>query len=86
MYTKTVVVANKTGLHARPATLFTQAANGFAAQITVTKDGHTVDAKSILKVLSLGVSQGTALRIEAEGTDEQKAVDALVALVDAQTE
>lgn len=82
MYSKTVIVRNETGLHARPATMFTQKAKSFSANVTITKDETTVDAKSILKVLSLGVVQGKSILIAAEGIDEQDAVETLVGLVE----
>ncbi|MDR3588201.1 MAG: HPr family phosphocarrier protein [Negativicutes bacterium] len=86
MYSKTVVVQNKTGLHARPAAIFVQAAQRFNAKITITKDERSVDAKSILKVLSLGVGQGKSITIAAEGADEQAAVEALAGMIEAQQE
>jgi phosphocarrier protein len=59
VYSKTAVVRHEAGLHARPATIFIQKANSFAATITIGKDGKTVDAKSILKVLMLGLCKAT---------------------------
>ena len=82
MYSKTVIVQSETGLHARPASIFVKTANGFTANITITKDLKTVDAKSILKVLSLGVGQGKSIVIAADGVDEKDAVDKLAGLID----
>ena len=70
MYVKEVTVENQVGLHARPATFFIQKANEY------------VNAKSLLGVLSLGIVGGTTIRIIADGTDEQAAVDGLVKLVE----
>lgn len=81
MYEQTVVVNNKSGLHARPATLFIKTAAAYQAKITVKKGEKTADAKSMLKVLALGVNAGTELVISAEGPDEEQAVTALVALI-----
>ena len=78
---KTVVVSNPQGLHARPAELFSRLALQFEADIEVIRDGLRIDAKSILSVLTLGAAQGTALVLEARGTDAEKAVDALERLV-----
>jgi phosphocarrier protein HPr len=81
MYEQTVVVTNSSGLHARPAALFVKAAAAFQAAITVRHGAKTADAKSMLKVLALGVNAGAELIISAEGPDEEQAVAALAALV-----
>lgn len=78
----TVVITNKVGLHARPATLFVQEAARFQAQIQVRHGEKNANAKSILGVLKLSASQGTELFIRAEGDDAAEAVQALVALVE----
>ncbi|ERI99830.1 HPr family phosphocarrier protein [Acetanaerobacterium sp. MSJ-12] len=82
MFVKDVVVENQVGLHARPATFFIQKANEFKSSIWVEKDERRVNAKSLLGVLSLGIVGDTAIRILADGSDEQQAVEALVALVE----
>ncbi len=82
MYMKDVPVLNQIGLHARPATFFIQKANEFKSSIWVEKEERRVNAKSLLGVLSLGIVGGTSIRIIADGTDEQTAVDALVKLVE----
>lgn len=69
------------GLHARPATFFIQKANEFKSSIWIEKEERRVNAKSLLGVLSLGIIGGTPIRIIADGSDEQLAVDALVNLV-----
>ena len=79
---KDVLVQNQVGLHARPATFFIQKANEFKSSIWVEKDERRVNAKSLLGVLSLGIVGGTSIDIIADGSDEQEAVDSLVALVD----
>lgn len=81
MYVKDVVVQNQVGLHARPATFFIQKANEFKSSIWVEKEERRVNAKSLLGVLSLGILGGTSIRIIADGSDENEAVDALVNLV-----
>lgn len=74
---------NKVGLHARPAALFVQTAARFKdTRVEVLKDGVARDAKSILNVLSLGVTQGTTIVVRAEGPHEGDAIAALVDLVD----
>lgn len=79
-----VVVSNPSGLHARPATLFTKAASSFLSRITVEnldRGKGPVDAKSILMLLTAGVSRGHRVCLTADGPDEDAAVDALVDLV-----
>ena len=81
MFVKEVTVENQVGLHARPATFFIQKANEFKSSILVEKEERRVNAKSLLGVLSLGIIGGTAIRIIADGPDEQAAVEGLVKLV-----
>lgn len=75
-------VKNQVGLHARPATLFVQAAQKYTSDIKVMHDGVTVNAKSMLALLSLGVTKGSVITIFADGEDEQIALDALITLVE----
>ena len=82
MYIKEVVVQNQVGLYARPATYFIQKANEFKSSIWVEKDERRVNAKSLLGILSLGISGGTSMKVIANGDDEQEAVDSLVSLVE----
>ena len=76
MYVKEVLVQNKAGLHARPATFFIQKANEYKSTVWVEKEERRVNAKSLLGVLSLGI------KVIADGSDETEAVDGLVALVE----
>ena len=82
MLVKEVSVKNQVGLHARPATFFIQKANEFKSSVWVEKDERRVNAKSLLGVLSLGIVGGTTIRIMADGSDEEQAVDGLVKLVE----
>ena len=82
MCVKEVMVQNQVGLHARPATFFIQKANEFKSSIWVEKEERRVNAKSLLGGLSLGIVGGTKIDIIADGSDEQEAVDSLVALVE----
>ncbi|WIW70578.1 MULTISPECIES: HPr family phosphocarrier protein [Anaerosinus] len=77
-----VIIVNETGIHARPASMFVQAAAKFKSKITVTAKGKTVDAKSILMIMGMGLTKGTELTIKAEGADAEDAVKALVELVE----
>ena len=82
MFVKEVSVKNQVGLHARPATFFIQKVNEFKSSVWVEKDERRVNAKSLLGVLSLGIVGGTTIRIMADGSDEEQAVDGLVKLVE----
>ena len=82
MLNATVKVTNPVGLHARPATYFTQKANEFKSSISVEKDDRRVNAKSLLGILSLGITKGSSIVISAEGPDEEEAVNALCALIE----
>ena len=79
--TRTVVVTNPQGLHARPADLFVKLASKYQAKVEVIKEGERVDGKSILAILTLAAVEGTPLTIEATGPDAQAALDALAELV-----
>ena len=81
MYVKEVLVQNKAGLHARPATFFIQKANEYKSSIWLEKDERKVNAKSLLGVLSLGIIGGTTVKIFADGADEIDAVEGLVDLI-----
>lgn len=81
MYVNEVTIQNQVGLHARPATFFTQISNKFRASVWIEKEERRVNAKSLLGVLSLGVVGGDAIRIIADGQDEKDAVKALSDLV-----
>ena len=82
MISKTIVVQNQVGLHARPATFFIQKSNEFKSSIWIEKETRKVNAKSLLGVLSLGITKGTEIEIIADGVDEEEALDALEALIE----
>ena len=82
MISRSVTIKNSVGLHARPATFFIQKANSFKASIWVEEDDCRVNAKSLLGVLSLGISQGTKITLIADGQDEAEAVAGLGDLVE----
>ena len=81
MIHREVTLNNVLGLHARAAARFVQVASRFRSRISLSKDGRSVDAKSILGVLMLAGAQGDRLVLSAEGDDEQAAVEALSALI-----
>jgi phosphotransferase system HPr (HPr) family protein len=80
-----LTVANPSGLHARPATLFVETAAGFQSRITVEnldRGSRAVDAKSILFLLTIGVLRGHRIRLTADGSDADEALAALRELVE----
>ncbi|MBR1728802.1 MAG: HPr family phosphocarrier protein [Selenomonadaceae bacterium] len=78
----TTTIENKTGIHARPASVFVQTASKFKSKIQIKAKGKTVDAKSILMIMSMGLVKGTEITLVADGPDEAEAVKELKALVD----
>lgn len=76
----TVTVTPKNGLHARPAGRLIATLKNFDATLKLEKDGQLVNAKSLVAVLGLGIRQGEALTLHAEGSDAQKALQAFVDL------
>jgi phosphocarrier protein len=81
MVKQDVMITNNIGLHARPATFFIQKANTFKSSVSIEKDDRRVNAKSLLGVLSLGVSKDSSILLIADGADEQAALDGLVDLI-----
>jgi phosphocarrier protein len=79
--TRTVEITDETGLHARPAATFAEAAAQFVSDITISHRGRSVDAKSVLLILTLDVRQGDEVSLEAQGPDAEAAVDALARVV-----
>jgi phosphocarrier protein len=82
MISRNVTIQNSVGLHARPATFFVQKANTYKCSIWVEKEDCRVNAKSLLGVLSLGITRGTKITLIADGEDEAVAVAGLAELVD----
>jgi phosphocarrier protein HPr len=78
-----VEIKNKLGLHARASALLVQTVNKFNSQVSLTKDGQTADARSIMGVLTLAATQGSTVQVEARGDDAERAVKAIEKLVDA---
>jgi phosphocarrier protein len=76
-----VEIVNERGLHARASAKFVKMAAGFDAEVTVSRDGTTVDARSIMGLMMLAAGLGSTIEIAAEGPEAQPALDALVELV-----
>jgi len=79
---RTVGICNQRGLHARASAKFVKLASGFESEVRVTRDGVTVDARSIMGLLMLGAGNGCDVLIEGEGADAEEAVAALAELVE----
>ena len=79
---KIVSIKNASGLHARPAGMFVKKAAEFKSTVEVIAKGKTVNAKSIMGIMSLGLAQGDELTVKATGEDQETAVNALVELVE----
>lgn len=82
MEEKRVKIENETGIHARPASMIVQKANSFESDILILKDNTEANAKSIMGIMSLGISQSTEIIIRAEGEDETKAVEEITELIE----
>ncbi len=76
-----MTIQNKYGLHARPAMQFVDVANQFQSSVKVWSQDQSVDGKSIMQMMMLAATEGTCLRVVAEGDDAAAALDALEQLV-----
>jgi phosphocarrier protein len=81
MIKTSITIINKLGLHARAASKFVTTASSFGCNIKAGKAGKMVDGKSIMSVMMLAASKGTELQLEFDGDDEQRALEALTALI-----
>ncbi|HEY5409139.1 MAG TPA: HPr family phosphocarrier protein [Caulobacteraceae bacterium] len=83
---RTVEIINKRGLHARASAKFVKLAAEFDAEVSVSREGQTVDARSIMGLMMLGAGPGSVLELVAEGGQADEALDALCELVGARFE
>ena len=81
MISRNITISNSVGLHARPATFFIQKANSYKSSIWVEKEDRRVNAKSLLGVLSLGITKGMTITLIADGSDEVEALNGIEDLV-----
>ncbi|OAS86079.1 MULTISPECIES: phosphocarrier protein HPr [Metabacillus] len=77
MVEKTFTITSEAGLHARPATALVNAVNSFTSEVNLEANGRTVNLKSIMGVMSLGISKGAVIKITANGSDEAAALEAV---------
>jgi phosphocarrier protein len=82
MIKSSITISNRLGLHARASAKLTKLAGGFRSDIHLSRNGRRVNAKSIMGVMMLAAGVGAEVLIEAEGSDEQAAMDALRSLVE----
>lgn len=82
MTSRTVEIINERGLHARASAKFVKMASGFDAEVTVSRDGSSVDARSIMGLMMLAAGIGSTIDITAEGPEAQAALEALCELVE----
>jgi phosphotransferase system HPr (HPr) family protein len=82
MPSRSVTLPNPTGLHARPAKVFAEAAKESGHQVRISKAGNTVNGRSVLSVLTLDCHQGDEVTIEVDGDDADAVLESLVALVE----
>jgi phosphocarrier protein len=81
MISREFSISNKLGLHARPSAQLTQVASRFKAEVHIAKGGRRVNAKSIMGVMMLAAGQGSVVVVDADGPDEDQAVEAVGALI-----
>lgn len=77
-----IIVTNASGLHARPAARFVEAARQFEAALSIEKDGRRGNGKSLVSVLKLGITKDSKIVVEADGPDEDRALAELTQLLD----
>jgi phosphocarrier protein len=80
MTEKEVTVRNRAGIHARPAALIVQTASQFSSHIEFRQERETINAKSIMGIITLGAGYNSAITISADGDDEEEAVESLARL------
>ena len=82
MISKDFTINNSLGLHARPSAQLTQVAARYESEVFIAKNGRRVNAKSIMGVMMLAAGPGATVTVDAEGIDEQQAVDAIGVLIE----
>ncbi len=81
MPTRDIEIINKLGLHARASAKLTQTASAFPCAVTLSRNGRSVNAKSIMGVMMLAATRGSSVTLETRGAEEDAAMDALVTLI-----
>ena len=86
MIKREVIIKNKSGIHARPASILVSKASKFTSDISLEKNGEKVDCKSILGVMMLAATCGSSIIVYADGEDEQKAIDEVANILESDFE
>jgi phosphocarrier protein len=81
MLRQEIEIVNQLGLHARASAKLTQLAGSYKSEVWMARDGRRVNAKSIMGVMMLAAAKGTNIEFEIDGSDEQAAMDAIIALI-----
>jgi len=81
MICENVTIINKLGMHARASAKFVQLSSSYDSDINLTRNGQTVNGKSIMGIMMLAASKGTEIKLCAEGGDEEQAIQALLDLI-----
>ena len=81
MIQTTVIISNKLGLHARASAKLTKLAGSFSSEVHLSRNGRRINAKSIMGVMMLAAGLGSEVLVEADGSDEQAAMQALLTLI-----
>ncbi|QJC38736.1 HPr family phosphocarrier protein [Enterobacteriaceae endosymbiont of Donacia fulgens] len=81
MLQKEIIINNTHGFHTRPAALFVKEAKNFISDITITSKGKTVNAKSLFKIQTLGLTKGTLIILKTSGIDEKNAIEHLTKII-----
>ena len=82
MVSKKITIKNSQGLHMRPAGILTNGIKGFDSEISIIKDGETINAKSIMNVMAACIKFGTEIEVQCVGIDEQAALDKFIELAE----
>jgi phosphocarrier protein HPr len=86
MVEKIVTIKNRAGIHARPAAILVQTANRYSANIYLEKDGEKINGKSIMGILTLAATYGSPIKIIADGSDEEDALQTICRLFETKFE
>lgn len=86
MTEKLLTVKNRAGIHARPAAIIAQTANKYECEVTLSRDDTTVNAKSIMGVITMAAGYNTVLTLRTDGSDEKDCASAIEALFDSRFE
>ena len=81
MIKSTLTISNKLGLHARASAKLTKLAGSFKCEVHMSRNGRRVNAKSIMGVMMLAAGMGTDVEVETDGPDEQRALEAIVTMI-----